>query len=91
MNNVTSSDGTIVDLDWSGTDCHPGGGGSTDRSANALLATLLAKHFTLSNRDRRGVETIRTGCAPFGSRRTPASRTLGAPQGQRTSIRRGEA
>jgi alpha-beta hydrolase superfamily lysophospholipase len=56
MNTVTSSDGTTIAFDRSGEGpavilvC----GGSTDRSANASLAALLARHFTVFNYDRRG-------------------------------------
>ena len=56
MNRVTSSDGTTIAFDRLGEGppvilvC----GGSTDRSANAPLATLLARHFTVLNYDRRG-------------------------------------
>jgi pimeloyl-ACP methyl ester carboxylesterase len=56
MNTVTSSDGTTIAFDRSGEGpavillC----GGSTDRSANAPLAALLAEHFTVFNYDRRG-------------------------------------
>jgi alpha-beta hydrolase superfamily lysophospholipase len=55
MNTVTSSDGTTIAFDRSGEGpavillC----GGSTDRSANAPLAALLARHFTVFNYDRR--------------------------------------
>jgi len=56
MNRVTSSDGTTIAFDRLGEGppvilvC----GGSTDRSANAPLAALLARHFTVLNYDRRG-------------------------------------
>jgi len=56
MNSVTSKDGTTIEFDRSGDGptvilvC----GGSTDRSANAHLAALLASHFTVLNYDRRG-------------------------------------
>jgi len=56
MNSVTSKDGTTIAFDRSGEGptvilvC----GGSTDRSANAPLAALLASHFTVLNYDRRG-------------------------------------
>jgi pimeloyl-ACP methyl ester carboxylesterase len=56
MNRVTSSDGTTIAFDRLGEGppvilvC----GGSTDRSANAPLAALLARHFTVFNYDRRG-------------------------------------
>ncbi len=56
MSTVTSSDGTTIAFDQLG-----GGppvilvcGGSTDRTANAPLAELLAEHFTVLNYDRRG-------------------------------------
>src|SRR5215204_2661248 len=55
MNRVTSSDGTTIAFDRLGEGppvilvC----GGSTDRSANAPLAALLARHFTVLNYDRR--------------------------------------
>jgi pimeloyl-ACP methyl ester carboxylesterase len=56
MNTVTSRDGTTIAFDRLGEGppvilvC----GGSTDRSANAPLATVLAEHFTVFNYDRRG-------------------------------------
>ena len=56
MNTVTSSDGTTIAFDRLGDGppvvlvC----GASTDRLANAPLATLLAEHFTVFNYDRRG-------------------------------------
>ena len=56
MNNVTSSDGTIITFDRLGAGppvilvC----GGSVDRMSNAPLAALLAEHFTVFNYDRRG-------------------------------------
>jgi pimeloyl-ACP methyl ester carboxylesterase len=56
MNRVTSSDGTTIAFDRLGDGpplilvC----GGSTDRTANAPLAELLAQHFTVFNYDRRG-------------------------------------
>jgi pimeloyl-ACP methyl ester carboxylesterase len=56
METVTSKDGTTIAFDRLGDGppvilvC----GGSTDRSANAPLADLLAEHFTVSNYDRRG-------------------------------------
>ena len=56
MNRVTSSDGTTIAFDRLGEGppvilvC----GASTDRSANAPLAVLLAEHFTVFNYDRRG-------------------------------------
>jgi pimeloyl-ACP methyl ester carboxylesterase len=56
MNKVQSKDGTTVAFDRLG-DGPPiilVGGGSTDRSANAPLAALLASHFTVINYDRRG-------------------------------------
>ena len=56
MRTVTSKDGTTIALDRLG-DAPPVilvCGGSTDRSANAPLAALLAPHFTVFNYDRRG-------------------------------------
>ncbi len=56
MNNVTSRDGTSIAFDRLGAGppvilvC----GGSVDRSSNAPLAALLARHFTVVNYDRRG-------------------------------------
>ena len=56
METVTSSDGTTIAFDRLGDGpplilvC----GASTDRMANARLATLLAEHFTVFNYDRRG-------------------------------------
>src|SRR5215213_8485368 len=56
MNRVTSSDGTTIAFERLGDGppvilvC----GASTDRSANAPLAALLAEHFTVFNYDRRG-------------------------------------
>ncbi len=56
MKKVTSQDGTSIAFDQLGEGpavilvC----GGSTDRSANASLAALLAPHFTVFNYDRRG-------------------------------------
>ena len=56
MRTVTSKDGTAIAFDLLGDGppvilvC----GGSTDRSANAPLAALLARHFTVFNYDRRG-------------------------------------
>jgi pimeloyl-ACP methyl ester carboxylesterase len=56
MNRLTSSDGTTIAFERSGDGppvilvC----GGSTDRTANAPLADLLAEHFTVFNYDRRG-------------------------------------
>jgi pimeloyl-ACP methyl ester carboxylesterase len=56
MNRLTSSDGTTIAFERSGDGppvilvC----GGSTDRTANASLAELLAEHFTVFNYDRRG-------------------------------------
>jgi pimeloyl-ACP methyl ester carboxylesterase len=56
MEMVTSSDGTTIAFDRLGDGppvilvC----GASTDRSANARLAALLARHFTVFNYDRRG-------------------------------------
>jgi hypothetical protein len=52
--NVASKDGTTIAFDQIGTGpavilvC----GGSTDRNANADLATLLASDFTILNHDR---------------------------------------
>ena len=56
MNRLTSSDGTTIAFDLLGDGppvilvC----GGSTDRTANAPLADLLAEQFTVFNYDRRG-------------------------------------
>jgi pimeloyl-ACP methyl ester carboxylesterase len=56
MDTVTSKDGTTIAFDRSGDGppvilvC----GASTDRSANAPLAELLAEHFSVFNYDRRG-------------------------------------
>jgi pimeloyl-ACP methyl ester carboxylesterase len=56
MRKVTSKDGTPLAFDRLGDGppvilvC----GGSTDRTANAPLAALLASHFTVFNYDRRG-------------------------------------
>ncbi len=56
MKKAISKDGTTIAYDQSGKGpavilvC----GGSTDRSANAPLAALLAPHFTVLNYDRRG-------------------------------------
>lgn len=56
MNKVSSSDGTSIAFDQTGEGqpvilvC----GGSTDRTANAPLAALLATDFTVFNYDRRG-------------------------------------
>ncbi len=56
MRKVISKDGTPIAFDRLGDGppvilvC----GGSTDRMANAPLAALLAKHFTVFNYDRRG-------------------------------------
>ncbi len=56
MHTVTSNDGTAIAFDRLGEGppvvlvC----GASTDRRANASLATLLAEHFTVLNYDRRG-------------------------------------
>ncbi|MGH2652843.1 MAG: alpha/beta fold hydrolase [Actinomycetota bacterium] len=56
MNQVTSNDGTTIAFDRPGEGppvilvC----GGSTDRMANAPLATLLAPQLTVFNYDRRG-------------------------------------
>lgn len=56
MDTVTSSDGTAIAFDRLGEG--PAvimiGRGPTDRSANAPLAELLAKRFTVVNYDRRG-------------------------------------
>ncbi|MGV9774923.1 alpha/beta fold hydrolase [Streptosporangium sp. NPDC003464] len=56
MNKVISKDGTTIVFDRMGEG--PAviliGGGPTDRSANAPLAELLAKDFTVFNYDRRG-------------------------------------
>lgn len=56
MDQVTSKDGTTIAFDQFGNG--PAvvlvSGGSVDRSSNAPLATLLAKHFTVFNYDRRG-------------------------------------
>jgi len=55
MKKVHSKDGTTIAFDRLGDGppvilvC----GGSTDRSANAPLAALLARHFTVFNYDRR--------------------------------------
>ena len=56
MEQVTSKDGTTIAFDRMG-DGPPVilvSGGSTDRSANAPLAALLAPHVTVFNYDRRG-------------------------------------
>jgi hypothetical protein len=56
VNRLTSSDGTTIAFDLLGDGppvilvC----GGSTDRTANAPLADLLAEQFTVFNYDRRG-------------------------------------
>ena len=56
MNRLTSSDGTTIAFERSGDGppvilvC----GGSTDRTANAALADLLAEQFRVFNYDRRG-------------------------------------
>jgi hypothetical protein len=56
MEKILSKDGTSIAFDQSGEGpavilvC----GGSTDRTANAPLAALLAQHFTVFNYDRRG-------------------------------------
>lgn len=56
MEKIRSKDGTAIGFDRSGSGpavilvC----GGSTDRSANAGVAALLAKDFTVFNYDRRG-------------------------------------
>jgi hypothetical protein len=56
MHRVTSKDGTSIAYDRSGEG--PAvilvGGGIVDRSENAPLAPVLAKHFTVCNYDRRG-------------------------------------
>jgi pimeloyl-ACP methyl ester carboxylesterase len=56
MNEVTSSDGTTIVFDRSGDG--PSvilvSGGSTARTANAPLAALLSRRFTVFNYDRRG-------------------------------------
>jgi len=56
MYRVTSKDGTSIAYDRSGEG--PAvilvGGGIVDRSENAPLAPVLAKHFTVYNYDRRG-------------------------------------
>jgi len=56
METVTSRDGTTIALDriGSGPAVVLVSGGSTDRSANAPLADLLASDFTVLNYDRRG-------------------------------------
>lgn len=56
MEEVTSRDGSTIAFDRTG-DGSPVilvSGGSTDRSANAPLAALLAPHFAVFNYDRRG-------------------------------------
>jgi hypothetical protein len=56
MNRLNSSDSTTIAFERSGDGppvilvC----GGSTDRTANAGEAELLAEHFTVFNYDRRG-------------------------------------
>src|SRR3954449_4446150 len=56
MYQVTSKDGTSIAYDRSGEG--PAvilvGGGIVDRSENAPLVPVLAKHFTVYNYDRRG-------------------------------------
>src|SRR3954451_7910104 len=56
MYRVTSKDGTSIAYDRSGEG--PAvilvGGGIVDRSENAPLVPVLAKHFTVFNYDRRG-------------------------------------
>src|SRR5215211_6226141 len=56
MNRVQSKDGTSIAFDRSGEGqaIVMVGGGSVDRMANAPLAALLTKHFTIFNYDRRG-------------------------------------
>ena len=56
METVTSRDGTTIALDriGSGPAVVLVSGGSTDRTANAPLADLLAADFTVLNYDRRG-------------------------------------
>jgi pimeloyl-ACP methyl ester carboxylesterase len=56
MNRVTSSDGTTIAFDQlgAGPPVILVSGGSTDRTANAGLAALLASDFTVFNYDRRG-------------------------------------
>jgi pimeloyl-ACP methyl ester carboxylesterase len=56
MNRAKSKDGTSIAFDRSGEgqSIVMVGGGSVDRMANAPLAALLAKHFTVFNYDRRG-------------------------------------
>jgi pimeloyl-ACP methyl ester carboxylesterase len=56
MEQVTSTDGTTIAFDrmGEGSPVILVSGGSTDRSANAPLAALLAPHFTVFNYDRRG-------------------------------------
>jgi pimeloyl-ACP methyl ester carboxylesterase len=56
METVTSRDGTSIAFDrlGSGPAVVLVSGGSTDRSANASLAELLAADFTVLNYDRRG-------------------------------------
>src|SRR5688572_26195829 len=56
MNRLTSSDGTTIAFDLLG-DGPPDVrvcGGSTDRTASAPLADLLAEQLTVVNCDRRG-------------------------------------
>jgi pimeloyl-ACP methyl ester carboxylesterase len=56
MDTVTSKDGTTIAFDrlGEGAPVILVSGGSTDRMANAPLATLLANDFTVFNYDRRG-------------------------------------
>ncbi|HJP67247.1 MAG TPA: alpha/beta hydrolase [Actinomycetota bacterium] len=56
MGHVSSKDGTHIAFDrlGSGPPVVLVGGGSTDRTANAPLADLLARRFTVINYDRRG-------------------------------------
>jgi pimeloyl-ACP methyl ester carboxylesterase len=56
MEQVASKDGTTIAFDrmGEGSPVILVSGGSTDRSANAPLAALLAPHFTVFNYDRRG-------------------------------------
>jgi pimeloyl-ACP methyl ester carboxylesterase len=56
MDTVTSKDGTAIAFDrmGEGSPVILVSGGSTDRTANAPLASLLAADFTVFNYDRRG-------------------------------------
>jgi pimeloyl-ACP methyl ester carboxylesterase len=56
METATSKDGTIIAFDrmGEGSPVILVSGGSTDRSSNTPLATLLATDFTVLNYDRRG-------------------------------------